>query len=112
MPQRDGDHEAVRQALITDGWTITHDPYPILFGGERAYVDLNASLALAAERAERRIAVEIKGFLGRSLVADLEQAVGQYIIDRSWMRRVDAERELWLAINPRVASIIFDRRAG
>ena len=26
---RDLYHENVRKALETDGWTITHDPYPI-----------------------------------------------------------------------------------
>ncbi len=112
MPQRDIFHSAVKQALINDGWIITHDPFLLVFDGERGYVDLGASLALAAQQGERYIAIEIKSFIGRSLVADLEQAVGQYTIYRSWLRRVDPERALWLAVNPRVANAIFARRAG
>lgn len=27
MPQRDVYHEAAKQALLSDGWLITHDPY-------------------------------------------------------------------------------------
>jgi hypothetical protein len=27
MPARDIYHNAVKAALIADGWTITHDPY-------------------------------------------------------------------------------------
>ena len=42
MPQRDVYHEAVKQALIDDGWTITHDPYYITFGERRGFVDLGA----------------------------------------------------------------------
>lgn len=29
MPRKDVYHELVKQALIDDGWTITHDPYPL-----------------------------------------------------------------------------------
>jgi hypothetical protein len=27
MSKRDTDHEIVKQALIQEGWTITHEPY-------------------------------------------------------------------------------------
>jgi hypothetical protein len=30
MPPRDIYHHAVTQALLKDGWTITHDPFPIV----------------------------------------------------------------------------------
>jgi hypothetical protein len=29
MPAKDVYHDAVRNALVKDGWTITADPYPI-----------------------------------------------------------------------------------
>lgn len=32
MPARDIFHDAVKKALIKDGWTITHDPYKIAVG--------------------------------------------------------------------------------
>ncbi|MUG94507.1 hypothetical protein F7734_19850 [Scytonema sp. UIC 10036] len=34
----------------------------------------------SAEKQGRKILVEVKSFLGRSFVNDLEQAVGQYVI--------------------------------
>src|SRR6185295_5793760 len=43
-------------------------------------VDLAAQRLLAAERAGSRIAVEIKSFVGRSDVLDLEQALGQFVL--------------------------------
>lgn len=32
MPARDHLHEHVRKALVSDGWTITHDPLRLRWG--------------------------------------------------------------------------------
>ncbi len=66
MPVRDIYHDAVRRALIKDGWTITHDPLRLDWGGTDMYVDLGAERLLAAEKGEQRIAIEIKSFIGAS----------------------------------------------
>lgn len=107
MPQRDLYHQAVRQALIADGWTITHDPYYIPFGERRGFIDLGAETPLAAERDNVKIAVEIKGFIGASPVADLAVAVGQYAMYKSWLSRSDLTRSLYLAIDQETADEIF-----
>jgi hypothetical protein len=107
MPQRDVYHWAVREALIRDGWTITHDPYTVTFGERYALVDLGAELTLAAERSGRKIAVEIKSFVGRSPVADLGEALGKYLLYRSWRRRTEPERVLYLAIDTYTARDVF-----
>lgn len=83
MPKRDMYHTAVKQALIKDGWTITHDPLTLSSGVHNLYVDLGAERVLAAERDGEQIAVEIKSFVGQSEVADMEQALGQYLLYRS-----------------------------
>lgn len=83
MPPRDLYHDAVKEILVKDGWTITDDPFTMKFGTLRLFADLAAEKLLAAERAGRRIVVEIKVFAGPSKVADLEQAVGQYSIYRA-----------------------------
>ena len=70
MAARDVFHAAVRQALMTDGWTITHDPLFVAFGGVDLYIDLGAEKLIGAERDGRQIAVEVKSFLGPSLVSD------------------------------------------
>jgi hypothetical protein len=79
-PARDLYHDAVRTALIKDGWTITHDPYTITFGRRRVFVDLGAERMLAAERGDEKIAVEVKSFLGPSELRDIEHALGQFIL--------------------------------
>jgi len=91
-------HPAVKQALIKDGWTITHDPLTLAFGVHNLYVDLGAERVIAAERAGEQIAVEIKSFVGPSEVADMEQALGQYLVYRSLLRRHEPSRRLVLAV--------------
>lgn len=64
MPAKDVYHSVVRLALEKDSWTITHDPLKLVLGRKKGYVDLGAEKVLAAQRGMRRIAVEIKSFLG------------------------------------------------
>lgn len=42
MPVHDVFHQAVKQGLIADGWTISADPLIIQFGGVDMYIDLGA----------------------------------------------------------------------
>ncbi len=111
---RDIYHNTVRQALEADGWTITHDPYSITlpFSGQNLYVDLGAERILAAERSGSQIAVEIKSFLGRSQIDDLENALGQYLLYRSILQRTDSERQLYLAVTTGVYAGILSSPLG
>ena len=69
MPAKNVYHDAVLEALKADGWVVTHDPLTLSFGGKDLFVDLGAErTALAAERGEQKIAVEIQSFLSPSPV--------------------------------------------
>ena len=83
MPARDSYHDSIKHALIKAGWTITHDPLRLSWGGKDMYVDLGAERLLAAERTGQQIAVEIKSFTNASEMNDLEQALGQYLVYRA-----------------------------
>jgi len=50
MSRRDKYHETVKQSLIREGWTITHDPY-IFQTDPRLAADLGAERLISAERA-------------------------------------------------------------
>jgi len=65
MPVRDIYHNAVKNGLVKDGWTITHDPLKVELGGARLYIDLGAEQVIGAEKGTRKIAVEIKTFGAR-----------------------------------------------
>ena len=97
MPARDILHDIVREALIKDGWLITHDPFTIAFGSRRVYADLGAEQLLAAEKEERKIVVEIKSFVGLSQISELEKAIGQFAIYKSWLARIEPERALYIS---------------
>lgn len=98
MPVPDLYHDAVKNALVKDGWTITHDPFKLPVGVRDSFVDLGAQKLVAAEKGTRKIAVEIKSFLSPSLLQDLERALGQFTLYRAFLSRVDPDRTLYLAL--------------
>ena len=112
MPRKDAFHEIVKTALVKDGWTITHDPLILKFGEQDVFVDLGAEAPLAAEKAGRKIAVEVKSFLGKSGITELERAIGQYILYRSLLRRGEAERSLFLALPVEAYNAVLDSVSG
>jgi hypothetical protein len=63
---RDQFHNVVRNALEKDGWKITADPYEINIDDVDFEIDLAAEQILAAERENKKIAVEVKSFLSPS----------------------------------------------
>lgn len=112
MPAKDLYHDAVKNALIKDGWTITHDPLTLRWGKKDLFVDLGAEKLLAAEKGENKIAVEVKSFLGKSEIADLEQALGQFALYRKILEFKDPDRRLYLAIRELVFSELFEEPIG
>ena len=98
MPRKDNLHDNAKNALIKDGWVITHDPYIVEYDHEKLYIDLGAEAPIGAEKGGRKIAVEVKSFLGKSGITDLERALGQYILYRNLLRRLDPERVMFLAM--------------
>ena len=60
-------HNHVRTALEKDGWTITHDPLRVeRRKNQKLQIDPGAERLLGAEKGARKIAVEIKSFVGAS----------------------------------------------
>ncbi|NEO40211.1 MAG: XisH protein [Moorea sp. SIOASIH] len=110
MPAKDIYHNAVRFALVKDGWEILTDDYTLEYGGERLYVDIAAEKSIAAEKQGRKILVEVKSFLGRSFVNDLEKAVGQYIVYRDILVEKQLDFKLYLAITKGTYKNYFKRQ--
>ncbi len=94
-------------------WTITDDPLRLIYGGEKLYVDLGAERnTIAAEKGSEKIAVEIKGFLSRSVMQDLEEALGQFRLYLIVMAETEPDRVLYLAVPHRVYESLFCERFG
>lgn len=95
-------HQAVKQALINDGWTITDDPLKInLYKDERHYeVDLGAEKIIGAIKGVEKIAVEVKSLVRRSLLNEFHGVLGQYLTYLVGLKKADmAERVLYLGIS-------------
>ncbi|QTA81478.1 XisH protein domain-conaining protein [Desulfonema limicola] len=112
MPAKDIYHNHVKSALIKDGWTITHDPLAMKWGTKDMYADLGAEKILAAEKKEQKIAVEVKSFVGVSIIKDLRDALGQYVLYHDILKRTEPDRILYLAIRQAVFLDIFEEPVG
>ncbi|MGI2903392.1 XisH family protein [Tolypothrix sp. VBCCA 56010] len=112
MPARDIYHDNFKNALIKDGWIITHDPYMLKWGLKDLYIDLGAQKLLAAEKQEQKIAVEIKSFVSPSEVEDLKNALGQFILYNDILARTEPDRKLYLGIREAVFIDIFEEPIG
>ena len=111
MSRKDAYHNVVKQSLIKEGWTVTHDPY--IFGTDpRLIADLGAERVIAAERKREKIVVEIKSFLRTSQVVDLEDAVGKYSVYNIFLQQQEPDRRLWLAVPLHASENILSREVG
>ena len=93
-----------------DGWTITHDPLILPLGRRKLHVDTGAEAPIAAEKAGRQIAVEIKSFAGVSEVTELERAFGQYVMYRFLLGRHEPGRILYLALPMDAYASLFNEQ--
>ncbi|MCU0535330.1 MAG: XisH family protein [Hydrococcus sp. Prado102] len=112
MPARDIYHNRVKNALIANGWTITHDPLKLEIGAKDLYVDLGAMKLIAAEKEEYKIAVEVKSFVSKSDIDELEKALGQYILYNDVLADREPERILYLAVPQRIFKDLFEEPIG
>ncbi len=112
MPAKGIYHDTVKRALQKDGWIITHDPFPLQIGRKRLSADLGAERLINAEKGTQKFVVEVKSFVGRSDVKDLEQALGQYILYRQVLNEMRIDRSLYLAIPQPIFNSVFTIELG
>jgi hypothetical protein len=109
MPARDVYHGAVKSALIKDDWVVIADPYHIQYKDIDLYADLAAERPIAVERGGQKIVVEIKSFVGRSLMTDFHLALGQYKVYQMLLQETAPEYDLYLAIDDITYENFFKR---
>ena len=112
MSARDKIHPQVVNALVKDGWTITHDPLTVRWKERQLQVDLGAERLLAAEKGAEKIAVEIKSFIGANDLGDLYNALGQFILYQEALSQKEPDRTLYLSLEEKAYRQIFADVAG
>ena len=111
MPRKDFYHDTVRRALEKDGWRITADPFVLKYKDLTVAADLAAEKLVADEQGERKIAVEIKVFGGKSKTTEFEKAKGQYDLYQFALTKNKIARTLFLAISEAVYNTYFARQS-
>ena len=108
---RDRLHNNVKEALLKEGWIITHDPLRIPIDGTYLEVDMAGEIVFGAERDGKKIAIEVKSFLKKSFMTNFHEAMGQYLDYKSALEDFDPHRVVFLAL-PLYAfnNIIFQGR--
>ncbi|WP_445247848.1 XisH family protein [Microcoleus sp. OTE_8_concoct_300] len=110
MPAKDFFHNTVKTSLEKDGWIITDENLFIEVEDVDFYIDLTAEKILVAEKTGKKIAVEVKSFLGASDVTEFHSALGQCLNYRSALRLTEPDRTLYLAVPEDVYNEFFTRR--
>ena len=103
-------HNLVKQALIDEGWVITHDPYH-LDKESRWQIDLGAERLIAATKNNQKIAVEVKTFLKASFSNEFHSVIGQYVNYFNSLEDIENDRILYLAVPSDVYKSEFHKTA-
>lgn len=107
---RDKYHNLVKQALIDDGWEITHDPYPLRKWDPDWEVDLGAEKMIGAKKGCEKIAVEVKSFLAPSFGNEFHAVLGQYMNYLLGLSQIEPDRILYLAVPLDIWNTEFQRK--
>lgn len=112
MPTQDLYHDVVRDALRQDGWRITHTALQLKARTESRAGALWEGPWLIADKDERKVAVAVSSFVGRSSPADIIQTWGRLGLSRPRLHAMDSDRVVYLAIRQATYSACFGETEG
>jgi hypothetical protein len=83
-------------------------PYPVRFGERRGFIDISAEHEQDG-KARQILLAEVKCFFDpKTITTDTYVAIGQYLMYRAMLSRLQIEAPLYLAISKAAYSVIVD----
>jgi hypothetical protein len=107
MPTQDLYHDIVRDALRKDGWRITHTALQLKARETSSAGELWEGPWLIADKDERKVAVAVDSFVGRSSPADVIQTWRRLGLSRHQLHALDSDRVVCLAVRQATYSACF-----
>lgn len=111
MPAKDIYHDAIKNSLIKDGWSITADPFPVKYEKVKLMADLAGEKTISATKQNRKIVVEIKSFLSKSPMREFETALGQCLIYQTFLEITQPQYRVYLAVGENIYEKFFEQVA-
>lgn len=112
LPAHDRYHWQFQTALEKSNWEITAEPLTLEWEGTRIYVDFGAMGKPPDSNVAIPCAFELKSLDEESGTEDLRDALGQYLLYRSIIRRVRADISLYLAVSALAYEQYFSTGVG
>jgi hypothetical protein len=112
MPIQDLYHDVVRDALRKDGWRITHTALQLKARAESRTGEPWEGPWLIADKDERKVAVAVSSFVGRSNLEDITQTWAQLGLSRPRLHAMDSDRVVYLAVRQATYSACFAGAEG
>lgn len=95
LPAKDNYHDAVANALIKEGWTISPKQKLLLVGKRHLWIDIEAIKASE----NLAILVEVKGFeYSPSPIEYLAEVIGKYTLYSGILEYINSHLPLYLAV--------------
>jgi hypothetical protein len=108
MPSYDQCHEQVMRALQKDGWQIDEQQVPIKLDRRKVFVDMRVGRVMNGSR-QQMLLLEVKCFPdAKNTTQEIYTAIGQYILYRVMLRKVEFDVPLYLSIPENIFSDVFD----
>ena len=101
-------HDAVKTALIKEGWIIVEEGYQLQPDEKlNFFIDILAEKYVIAKKEKQWIIVEVKTFGQKSVTYQFHAAIGQYITYHTALEYLKIDRILYLAIPDMVYNELF-----
>ncbi len=103
-------HDAVKTALMKEGWMIIDENYQLKPDPKLTfYVDVQAEKFVLAKKKTQVILVEVKSFISQSNTYELHSSIGQYLVYKTALEYLKFDKEIFLAVPISIYKSLFQR---